>query len=81
MTKVVCDDCGWRGEDDAVLTGPNPFHPDMAIIGCPQCKEIGTIVRACDEPECWKQVSCGTPTADGYRCTCGAHRPRTEEAA
>jgi hypothetical protein len=31
---------------------------------------------ACDEPGCEREVSCGTKTADGYRSTCGEHRPR-----
>ena len=30
----------------------------------------------CDEPECEREVTCGTPTPDGYRSTCGEHMPR-----
>lgn len=29
----------------------------------------------CDEPGCLEFVSCGTPTANGYRSTCTRHRP------
>jgi len=32
----------------------------------------------CDEPGCKKRISCGTPTPDGYRSTCGDHAPRKE---
>lgn len=27
----------------------------------------------CDEPGCFKQVSCGWPSENGYRSTCGDH--------
>ena len=30
----------------------------------------------CDEPGCCDQVSCGTPTENGYRSTCGKHAPK-----
>ncbi|MBI3936719.1 MAG: hypothetical protein HY323_07055 [Betaproteobacteria bacterium] len=30
----------------------------------------------CDEPNCHREVTCGTPTAQGYRHTCGKHRPK-----
>ena len=29
----------------------------------------------CDEPGCLNNVSCGTPTDDGYRSTCYEHKP------
>lgn len=29
----------------------------------------------CDEPNCLKNASCGTPTDDGYRRTCSDHKP------
>ena len=29
----------------------------------------------CDEPGCKRQANCGTPTATGYRRTCGEHCP------
>ena len=35
-----------------------------------------TIGAICDEPGCIKQVTCGTPTKDGYRNTCSEHSPR-----
>jgi hypothetical protein len=30
----------------------------------------------CDEPDCYSEISCGTPTESGYRNTCGTHMPR-----
>lgn len=68
--------CNWRGTDAEVLHAPNPFDPEDEISGCPKCKEINSIYRACDEPGCWDRVSCGTTTPNGYRQTCGKHRPR-----
>lgn len=29
----------------------------------------------CDEQDCLKQITCGTLTEEGYRRTCGDHRP------
>jgi hypothetical protein len=38
-----------------------------------------TLFRAtlglCDEPGCFNQISCGTPTPTGYRSTCHTHYP------
>lgn len=59
-----------------ILVAPNPFISDTDIDGCPSCKEINTIVRACDEPDCWEESTCGTSTPDGYKFTCGDHMPR-----
>lgn len=75
--KVVCEEyrCQWRGLESQVLKAKNPFDPDYEINGCPSCKEINTIVYACDEPRYWKPVTCGTPTNNGYRSTCGQHKP------
>jgi hypothetical protein len=78
--KLVCDDrrCGWHGEDTEMLTAPNPFNPEFNIHACPKCREIGVLSQACDEPGCWKASTCGTPTAAGYRRTCGRHMPPFE---
>ena len=77
MDKLICSEieCTWRGLEKDALKAPNPFEPTEIIYGCPECKEINTLVRACDEPRCWVQVSCGTPTKDGYRSTCSKHKP------
>jgi hypothetical protein len=78
MAKCVCSyyRCNWHGDSDEVLRAKNPFDDSDDIEGCPKCKEIGSVVQACDEPGCWKEVTCGTPTPDGYRSTCGEHSPK-----
>jgi hypothetical protein len=32
-------------------------------------------LRLCDEPDCYNEITCGTPTETGYRNTCGKHKP------
>lgn len=74
--KVKCQECDWVGFVAEVLTAPNPFNAEDSVNGCPQCKSVDSITYACDEPDCWREVSCGTPTPEGYRSTCGEHRPK-----
>lgn len=71
--KMRCNDCDWRGSETEMLTAPNPFDPTVHVTGCPRCKDIGTLLYACDELDCWKDASCGFPTTTGYRHTCGKH--------
>ncbi len=76
--KVRCVECGWHGREESVLIEKNaasPFEITNEIEGCPECFDVNTINRVCDEPGCWVFVSCGTPTKDGYRSTCGEHSP------
>lgn len=75
--KVRCAEhrCTWRGAEDQVLRAPNPFDKDAECWGCPECKSLDSMVRVCDEPDCWAIVTCGTPTPTGYRSTCGKHAP------
>lgn len=73
MSKQRCDECGWRGTDDQVLRAPNPFDPEDTLYGCPDCKQVECLRRACDDPECWEFASCGWPDGDRYRTTCGPH--------
>lgn len=69
-----CNDCSWIGRQSALLVAPNPFDPTDNILGCPQCKAIGSFWEVCDEPCCKRQASCGFPTeTGGYRRTCGQH--------
>lgn len=75
MKKSVCTECGWHGQTALVLTANNPFCDGDIIYGCPECKEVNTIVQACDESGCWKRATCGTPTEHRYRMTCGKHKP------
>jgi hypothetical protein len=83
MTKVLCDDmrCGWCGDNEQLLTAPNPFDPlGGGLCACPECKQlVGTILSACEIDGCWSQATCGTPTAGGYKRTCGLHAPRKQD--
>ncbi|KKL74445.1 hypothetical protein LCGC14_2064870, partial [marine sediment metagenome] len=73
--KIKCRECDWEGKSDEELSAPSPFERDETIYACPQCKDINSTFRACDEPECWRETSCGTPVKGGYRRTCGKHKP------
>lgn len=76
--KLRCTErrCSWCGPDTNALTAPNPFDKDDTLYGCPGCKDVNTLQEACDEPDCWEFSSCGTPTPNGYRRTCGKHMPK-----
>jgi hypothetical protein len=76
MNKAICE-CGWKGMEEELLKGKNPFDDNDLIYACPKCKGLNsTINLACDEPDCWEEVSCGTPTSNGYRRTCYKHSPK-----
>lgn len=79
--KCVCEECGWQGSLGDQLHGVNPFDTEDKIYGCPRCKTIDRMYPVCDEPDCWKPVTCGSPTPDGYRSTCGKHRPKENACA
>lgn len=73
-TKFVCDRrCGWHGVRSALLSAPDPFNEGESLSACPKCRDISDLEIACDEPGCWEPVSCGFPSPDGYRQTCGKH--------
>lgn len=75
MKRVKCRECGWKGSHSKALTAPSPFYKDDILHGCPNCQEVNTLYLVCDEPKCWTETACGTPTKDGYRQTCGKHKP------
>lgn len=80
--KVLCADfkCGWHGMFSEALSALNPFEPaddDSKIYACPSCRMVQEFSVACDEPDCWLAVSCGTPTESGYRQTCEKHSPKS----
>jgi len=72
--KTVCKDCGWRGLSSERLEAQSPFADEL-IHGCPYCIRVDCFLTACDEPGCWSEDECGTPTPDGYRRTCCEHMP------
>lgn len=74
--KLVCEECGWEGLTDDMLSAQNPWDATETITGCPVCKQPNCLVKVCDEPGCWRKVTCGTPVKGGYRNTCGVHRPK-----
>ena len=76
MKKFRCKDCDHVCTDAEILTAPNPFYPDERVCGCPKCLAVNQLVGACDEPGCDAFSSCGGPTPDGYRLTCGKHAPQ-----
>ena len=73
--KYLCSKhrCNWHGFEDEVLTAHSPFDVTDMLYGCPKCKDVRTVVRACDEPDCWEPATCGFPTDSGYRNTCHDH--------
>lgn len=56
-----------------LLWAPNPFDPEDSILGCPHCRSVNDFQRLCDAPDCMKRQTCGWPSPDGYRMTCGDH--------
>jgi len=68
--------CGWIGIPSEVPFAPSPFDPDETLDACPQCHRVNDMRQCCDEPECFAEATCGTPTPGGYRRTCGKHMPR-----
>ena len=73
--KYICitHRCGWKGISTEVLKELNPFDEREIILGCPKCKDVNTVVLACDEADCWEKADCGFPTGSGYRRTCYSH--------
>ena len=78
LDKLRCDECDWHGLQAEMLKGVNPFDPTSEVVGCPDCKAVSSLHFCCDEPGCWVQATCGTPTAEGYRNTCWKHVPHQE---
>ena len=79
ITKWRCTNCQAHLQEGDLLKGAHPFQLGEVIFGCPQCLEIGDLTAACDEPGCWRAVSAGTSTPQGYRSTCYEHAPRRAE--
>ena len=75
MNRVRCEECDEIFNEDQVMQAPNPFDPAETISGCPSCKEVNRMVMACDVPGCSRPWGAGTPTASGYRLSCGEHAP------
>lgn len=78
MDKIVCKECDFRGYTKDALKAKNPFDETDTIFGCPTCKSPNSFRSVCDELDCWREVSSGTPTKNGYRSTCHQHAPKAK---
>jgi hypothetical protein len=73
-----CDGCDEESAEADILRAPSPFDPADELSGCPHCKAIDQWVLMCDVPGCKREASCGWPSGDGYRNTCGQHMRELE---
>lgn len=72
--KLRCRECYWTGKDAEALKAANPFRVDELTYGCPECREINSLIKVCDEPSCRRDASCGFMQSNGaYRQTCSKH--------
>ena len=73
--KVMCSEigCAWHGMEADILSAPHPFIAGEIIYACPECKEIGVVMSACDVSDCWNEATCGAPTKCKYRTLCSTH--------
>ena len=73
---LICKDCGSIISESGVLRAENPFNPEYALLGCPNCKAVEQFRLACAASGCASEVSMGMPHEDGvYRSTCSKHGP------
>lgn len=76
--KIKCEECGWSGHNKKADKIKDP-KSDMTWIVCPNCRIPEHLICLCDEDKCWRETTCGTPTKNGYRHTCGEHKPKKGE--
>lgn len=68
-----CRECDGIVSAEQVLEAPDPFDPALLVFGCPSCRMCVELELVCDEEGCRDIVSCGWPSAPGYRQTCSNH--------
>jgi len=79
-TLWCCKNCGELSTDlqgIELVKDPNPLpgtEPDEWCV-CIICRSVDGFDELCDELGCRELAACGTPSAKGYRRTCGKHRP------
>ena len=39
------------------LKGPNPFEPKIAVVGCPRCHSINTMIAGCNREGCTQKAT------------------------
>lgn len=68
-------ECGAYVRQSQLLQAENPFDSEQRLEFCPECRDVvGDPLRLiCDEYGCTETASCGWPSPDGYRNTCGKH--------
>jgi hypothetical protein len=71
--NTKCRECEWIGETTQLLQAENPFELGDTLYGCPKCRSVNCFIRLCDEQGCTRDASCGWPSEEGYRQTCGKH--------
>ena len=77
--KWLCEICD--ATTSTVLTAPNPFDPDDIVVGCPNCRSVGTMVQCCQVEGCGRRADSGNPGGYGYRYfhACWRHAPKAGE--
>jgi len=77
-SKVKCKTCNWQGVDDEIDIVEDPKHDSDTVWQiCPECRDAEQFNICCDEPNCWKVATCGSPTLSNvYRHTCDKHIPK-----
>lgn len=73
-----CPTC--LAEFETCLCAHNPFDPQDAVLGCPECKDVIEPSALCDEDGCDDEPSSGwLSKRDGYRRTCHEHWVQLKE--
>lgn len=70
-TSWRCNDCEAKITDSALLRHELPAFKRTLFL-CPVCGSPDLTV-VCDVPECGREATCGWPSEEGYRRTCGDH--------
>jgi hypothetical protein len=68
-----CKECGWSGEEKAIIQFPDPDQASNLWNICPECRSAESFENVCDEPGCTRVAGCGWPSPSGYRRTCYEH--------
>jgi len=68
-----CQDCGWHGSDEEIISFADPVLEGNIWSICPECRAAEQFDNMCDEPECKQLATCGWPSTESYRRTCFEH--------
>ena len=80
VEDMCCQYGGWSTKGGGGLTtdGMSALEGAFGVLGWVDPHPRPDM--RCDEPGCKRQRTCGTPTKDGYRSTCGEHAKPLWEA-